>query len=295
MLLRERSYWIQLLVLFLLTLGGMLVFSSLAELIIIMIYGTPSFLDASDPATAIRLSQTIISIGTFLLPALLFAYLQDRQWFNYNHANRKPHYSLTNVVLILSIAILPVVGLTASINEKIMPHDGSIVEWMRNTEENANQLISTLTSQRSSWALISNLLVLAVLPGICEEFLFQGALQPLLTRWVKNPHIAIVLTALIFSTIHFQFYGFIPRFLLGLYLGYLLYWSKSLWLPILAHLLHNALTILVDYTLQGRGIDTEALSYTDVRGAVPLALGCILITAMGIVFMWRTHKDLHIN
>lgn len=275
--------------------GGILVSSSLGELLVLLIYKTPSLLEASDPATAIRISQTVITLGTFLFPALMFAYLQERQWLNYNRANRRPHYSMVNVVLILSISILPIVGVLGALNESIMPHEGPLAEWMLKTEEAAGKILETLTSQRSSWSLIANLMVLAVLAGVCEEFFFQGALQPLLMRWTRNPHIGILLTALIFSTIHFQFYGFIPRFVLGVYLGYLFYWSGSLWLPVLAHVLHNALSILIDFTMQGRGIDTDAVKFTDVRGAIPLAAACALVTAMGIVFLWRTHKDLKIN
>lgn len=290
-MLNTKSYFIQFIVLILLMLGGMLISSSLGELMVILIYKTPSMLDASDPATAIRISQTIITLGTFLFPALIFAYMQERLWFNYNLANRRPHYTMVNAVLILSITILPLVGVTAAFNENIMPHSGALAEWMQKMEESAGNILSVLTSQHSSWALVSNLMVLAVLAGICEEFFFQGALQPLMMRWTKNPHIGIILTALIFSTIHFQFYGFIPRFLLGIYLGYLFYWSKSLWLPILAHVLHNALSILVEFTLQGRGIDTDALQFTDVKGSLPVAGMCLLITAMGIVFLWRTYRD----
>lgn len=291
MRLREKPYWIQLLVLALFMIGGMLISTSLSELLILLIYHTPSMLEASDPVTAIRLSQTIITIGTFLLPALLFAYCQDRQWFNYNAANRKPPYSMTNIVLILSITLLPVVGILSAFNQSIMPQEGTVAEFMRDLEESAEHILEIVTSQRSTWDFISNLLTFAVLAGICEEFFFQGALQPLLTRWTNNPHLGILITALIFSALHFQFYGFIPRFMLGLYLGYLFFWSRSLWLPILAHVLHNALSLLVDYTLQGRGIDTNNMQFTDVRGSIPTAITCTLVSAMAIVFLWRTYRE----
>ena len=291
MRLREKPYWIQFLVLALFMIGGMLISTSLSELLILLIYHTPSMLEASDPVTAIRLSQTIITIGTFLLPALLFAYCQDRQWFNYNAANLKPPYSMTNIVLILSITLLPVVGILSAFNQSIMPQEGTVAEFMRDLEESAEHILEIVTSQRSTWDLISNLLTFAVLAGICEEFFFQGALQPLLTRWTNNPHLGILITALIFSALHFQFYGFIPRFMLGLYLGYLFFWSRSLWLPILAHVLHNALSLLVDYTLQGRGIDTNNMQFTDVRGSIPTAITCTLVSAMAIVFLWRTYRE----
>lgn len=272
-------------------LGGMLISSALGELVILLIYGTPMMLEASDPVTAIRISQTFVTIGTFLVPSLLFAYCQDRQWFNYNVANRRPPQSMINMVLILSMTLLPVVGMLSSFNQSIMPQEGAVAEFMRNLEEAANDILKLVTSQRSSWDLVSNLLVFAVLAGICEEFLFQGALQPLLMKWTKNPHVGILLTAFIFSVLHFQFYGFIPRFMLGVYLGYLFYWSRSLWLPILAHILHNALSLLVDFTLQGRGIDTDNMQFTDVHGSIPVTIACSLASAMAIVYIWRTYKD----
>ena len=291
MRLQEKPYWIQLIVLALFMLGGMLLFSSLGSLVLLLIYHTPSMLDAADPVTAIRISQTFATIGTFLMPALLFAYCQNRQWFDYSAANRRPNASMTNIVLILSITLLPVVSVLSTFNMFIMPQEGTVAEFMRDMEEAANHILEVITSRRSSWDLISNLLVLAVLAGICEEFFFQGALQPLLTRWVNNPHIGILLTAFIFSVLHFQFYGFIPRFALGVYLGYLFYWGRSLWLPILAHVLHNALSIIVDFTLQGRGIDTDNLQFTDIHGSIPVIISCTLVSAMAILFLWRTYRD----
>ncbi|MCR4878054.1 MAG: CPBP family intramembrane metalloprotease [Bacteroidales bacterium] len=291
MRLNERPYWIQLIVLALFMLGGMLISSALGELVILLLYHTPQMLEASDPVTAIRISQSLVTIGTFLVPALLFAYCYNRQWFDYNAANRSPKQSMINIVLILSVTLLPVVGALSAFNQHIMPQEGGVAEFMRDLEEAANHILELVTSQRSSWDLVANMLVFAVLAGVCEEFFFQGALQPLMMNWTKNPHIGILLTALIFSALHFQFYGFIPRFLLGVYLGYLFYWSRSLWLPILAHVLHNALSLMVDFKLQGRGIDTDNLQFTDVRGSLPTAAACALISAMAIVYLWRIYRD----
>lgn len=291
MRLKEKPYLIQLIVLVLFMIGGTLVFSSLGTLVVMLLYHTPNMLEAADPVTAIRITQTLTTIGAFLVPALLFAYCYNRQWFGYNAANRRPKQSMVNMVLVLSVTLLPVVGVLSAFNQSIMPQEGAVAEFMRDLEEAANHILELVTSQRSSWDLISNLLVFAVLAGICEEFFFQGTLQPLMMNWTKNPHVGILLTALIFSALHFQFYGFIPRFLLGVYLGYLFYWSRSLWLPILAHVLHNALSLIVDYTLQGRGIDTDNMQYTDVHGSLPTAAACALVSTMAIVYIWRIYRD----
>jgi hypothetical protein len=85
--------------------------------------------------------------------------------------------------------------------------------------------------------------MIAILPALGEELLFRGLIQHLISRWFRNSHVAIFGTAFLFSFIHFQFFGFVPRFLLGLYFGYLLFWSGSLWLPIVAHLINNGLAV----------------------------------------------------
>ena len=98
---------------------------------------------------------------------------------------------------------------------------------------------------------------------------------------------------MIFSAIHFQFSGFIPRLLLGAYLGYLFYWSRSLWLPVLAHFLHNALSLLVDFSFQGRGVELDEMKFTDIHGTVPLVISCSVVTFISLLFLWRTQKELN--
>jgi membrane protease YdiL (CAAX protease family) len=128
---------------------------------------------------------------------------------------------------------------------------------------------------------------MALLPAIFEEFLFRGTLQPFFTKWFANKHLAIILTAFIFSAIHFQFFGFIPRFLLGIYLGYLLVWGKSLWLPIIAHLMHNAVSIIFDYAAQKRNIDLETIDPSQIVGFYPIVLLCNFFVMLGIYLLWK--------
>jgi membrane protease YdiL (CAAX protease family) len=90
-----------------------------------------------------------------------------------------------------------------------------------------------------------NLLMIAILPAIGEELLFRGVLLRLFREWTKNVHVAIIITALLFSFIHFQFYGFLPRFLMGVLFGYLVYWSGSLWVSVIAHFVNNGTAVIV--------------------------------------------------
>lgn len=290
-----KNRFVQILFLLVFVLGGVLIFSALGELIAYLVYHTLTISEAPNPGGFVRISQTFSSIGLFLIPSLLFAYGQDKQWFHYNALDQKPHNLLIDAVLLLSIAILPVVALLSQWNQSIQLPDSmaNMSAWMKKTEETATQLMSYMTTAHTYPVLFLNLFVMAILPAICEEFMFQGTIQVFLTKWIKKPHVAIWLTAVIFSFIHFEFNGFIPRLLLGAYLGYLFYWSKSLWLPILAHFLHNALSVLIDFTFQGRGINVDDVKFTSVHGAIPLVITCALMTIMGLVFMWRIQRDVN--
>ena len=292
-LLADRPVILQLVVLLLLCVAGAFVFSALGLLVSSAIFHTLDPYSASDPATHIRITQAFSTVGTFLVPALLFAFCQDGKWFHYNKADRRPYYLLVNVTLVLSIVILPIVAILNQWNQALtLPESmAGLEKLMKSLEAKSEDILQLLTFNHTYATLAANLLVLALLPAVCEEFLFQGTLQAFISDKSGKPHLAIWLTAFIFSTIHFQFYGFIPRFLLGAYLGYLFYWSRSLWLPILAHFLHNALSILVEFTLAGRGILTDEMEFTQVKGSIPLLISCVVVTFISLAFMWRIQKD----
>ncbi|TAF81977.1 MAG: CPBP family intramembrane metalloprotease, partial [Sphingobacteriales bacterium] len=97
------------------------------------------------------------------------------------------------------------------------------------------------------------LLMIAILPAIGEELFFRGTIQNIFTALFKNPHVAVWLTAILFSAIHLQFYGFLPRMFLGALFGYLFIWGKSIWLPILGHFLNNGFAVIMAFRLQQEG------------------------------------------
>ena len=115
---------------------------------------------------------------------------------------------------------------------------------MKAQEALAEQLTNLLLSGDGLMNLLANLLVVAVMAGITEEFLFRGALQRIIGKWTSNHHIVIWTAAIIFSAFHMQFYGFLPRVLLGAYFGYLLYWSRNIWIPVFAHFVNNAFAVI---------------------------------------------------
>jgi len=133
-----------------------------------------------------------------------------------------------------------------------------------------------------------NLLVIAVLPAIGEELLFRGIVQQQLQRALRRPAVAIWLTAIIFSAIHMQFAGFIPRLILGATLGYLFFWTKNLWMPILAHFATNAVQVIAQYVSGGKLSQAE-LEKPDVTDWLLGILSLILTVGIGY-YLWRMKR-----
>ena len=234
----------------LITLGSLIVigltFSSIIGVLAVLVTGaTPAEFMAH--TNAVRWLQLASTICSFLLPAFGFAYLCSSKPFEYLFIRcPKSLYGVLLTVFVSIILISPLITITAYINEQlVLPSFLSSFEtWMRQQESSARSMTELLLADKGITAILFNITVIAILAGITEEFLFRGALGRILLRYTSNPHTVIWIAAIIFSAFHLQFYGFIPRILLGAYMGYLLYWSRSIWLPIFAHIVNNLLAIV---------------------------------------------------
>lgn len=154
----------------------------------------------------------------------------------------------------------------------------TIEQWMIASEQQAEALTKNLLNVNTWGGFLMNILVIALLAGIGEELLFRGVLQKIFIKWTGNIHIGIILTAVIFSAIHLQFFGFLPRLMLGALLGYLFVWSKSLWVPIAAHAFNNALVVIFTPNSFNRGNELiETMEHTDNNIAYVIA--SIVLTA----------------
>ena len=195
---------------------------------------------------AMRFMQLISAIGTFLFPSLAVAWLCSPTPGEYLWMKKSPDIKILFLVLISMFLMSPAITLTALFNKQmVLPTFMAPVEnWMKAQEALAEQLTNMLLSGDGLMNLLANLLVVAVMAGITEEFLFRGALQRIIGKWTSNHHIVIWTAAIIFSAFHMQFYGFLPRILLGAYFGYLLYWSRNIWIPVFAHFVNNAFAVI---------------------------------------------------
>lgn len=203
------------------------------------------------------LAQLFTALTSFvILPFLYLKYFQKHLLQELLERCSTIPSSVT-FVLLISLFSLPVVGFLAELNKTIIPYLGindGWLQWIERSELQAKKLTELLVYFNSPIDFLLVLLVIAVLPAIGEELLFRGMLQRQFQEIFRNPHWAIVFAAFLFSFIHFQFLGFIPRMALGVLFGYVYYWTSNLWMPILMHFINNATTFLVVNWQKNHGI-----------------------------------------
>ena len=285
---QNKNYFVQFFFLLLFIIGGTIVLTALGQLIALFL-SNGKITDIFSSVNNIRIVQTCSSIGTFLVPALLFSYFSTNKFFTYGSANRFPSIYPAIIVVVLSIFLLPMVYSLAYWNEMIeLPAFTNNIEvWMKRMEESSNEILSLLADDSRFSVLLLNIILIALVPALCEEFLFRGTLQPFMNRITGNSHVAIWVTAFIFSAIHLQFYGFIPRLLLGAYLGYLFVWSGSLWLPILAHFLHNASSLIFNFIDIRNNMNFEELTPADIPGYIFIIIISGIVITIGLYLIWK--------
>ncbi len=181
--------------------------------------------------------QLLSGLGLFIIPILLYSYVTSYNLNFRNQINRQ------NLLLVLAIMFLipPFISLLLEWNMKIPVPDFLI--FLNNDSE---PIVRAFLRMNSFFDLAYNLFIIAIIPAIGEELFFRGYLQKQLSN-LFNIHLSILLTAFLFSAVHLHFHGLLPRFVLGILLGYLLYWSKNLWIPIIAHFVNNALAVILSY------------------------------------------------
>lgn len=235
---------LQLFMLLSLMIIGAVLFSAAGLFITRILYHTST--DLYRNPDALRWIQLFSTIGTFLFPSLAMAWLCSKKPSEYLFTDHPIQWNLVLPVFISLLLFSPFITLTGVVNKwlELPAFMKPIEDWMKTQENTAEQITNLLLSGTDIFTFFSNLIVIAVAAAITEEFLFRGTLFRIFERWSRNHHLVIWGVAILFSAFHMQFYGFIPRMLLGAYFGYLVYWSKSIWIPVLAHFTNNALSVI---------------------------------------------------
>ena len=224
-----------------------------------------------------RLAVLFQDIFMWIVPALVTAVIITRQPAGLLAIDRWP--SLRQLVLgvLLLIVSSPFMSWVIRLNADLhLPESMAGIEAaMRTMEANAEQTIQTMLAAQSIGAVIVNVLIIGIFAGFSEELFFRGAMQRIIGSGSLSAHAAIWITAFIFSAMHLQFFGFVPRMLLGAAFGYLLLWSGSVWLPMFVHALNNSLYVAL-YSATGSGDPDYTGLWTSWAG---IALSAILTAA----------------
>ena len=280
----------------LLWLGAMSVLTVIAMGAWMIIWG------GSQSTESLKWLQFIQTTATFLIPPILCAWLWDEEHKPFRWLRMDVPVQWQNILLavVIMVCAVPGINLLADLNSRVeLPKSLEFIEQiLKSQEEAAAALTERFLQADNIGGLLINIGLMALLPALSEELSFRGTLQQIIYKDQSGKvqstkvHLAIWITAFIFSAIHMQFYGFVPRMLLGAMFGYVFVWSGSLWVPITMHFVNNGLAVLV-YYLMGESENTKNIA--DTLGAGDtwyLGVVSILITSLGLlIFYRRTHKQ----
>lgn len=248
--------------------------------------------------SSLKVMQMLQTVGTFMLPCFVAAYLWSKYPLRYLRLSRCPDWKSCLMTIVLMLSASPGINLLSWLNQQLcLPEFLSGLETLLKQQEDAAAVLTEQFIRANSFGMLSvNIVLMALLPALSEELCFRGIIQQLfcpidndnikgIHRLSASVHVSIWATAIVFSAIHFQFYGFIPRMLMGALFGYLLVWSGSLWLPILAHFTNNAFAVILYNVFYMRDMDAKEIDDfgTDSTlwiGIVSIMFACILIVCL---------------
>lgn len=256
-------------------------FVLIATLLVTVLVTTGDMKDMSN----VKVMQLIQSFGLFVIPPFVMASLWSNNAFEFLRLKSTLRWTTVLYVVAFMLVAIPFINMLSWLNQQIiLPEALSEIEkMMQSSEVQIAEITEKMLNVSTLGALLFNMFLVSVVPALGEELFFRGTIQRLLSDW-KGALFAIWITAFVFSAIHMQFYGFLPRMLLGAFLGYLLLWSGSLWLPIIAHFVNNSVAV-VFYYLKFNGvkvIDVETIGTDDtlwlgiVSGIVCVFLGFLI-------------------
>lgn len=238
--------------------------------------------DALNRPQNVNISRLLNTLGTliiFLMPAIVFAKIVGKHPFSWLGFSKRMNGKQVLIVVLITFAGMILSGSLGMLNQKIpLPED--LLKQAQELENNYKNAMMNMAHMKSLTDYLLALLVMALAPAVFEEVLFRGAFQQVFVGWTKNAWAGIIITSILFSAIHFSFFGFLPRIALGLILGLIFYYTNNLWLSILLHFLNNGFVVTQLYILsaQGKSID-KVMDET-----MPIWWGSIALILLVVLF-----------
>ena len=245
--------------------------------------------EMTNPETikVLKYFQVVQAIGLFIVPPFILGWLYYGKISEYLFLNKSFKSASVLLVFVLMFFAAPFVNFVGELNANMTFPEwlSGVEQWMKNAEENAELLTKAFLKVDTTGGLLFNIFMIALLPAIGEELLFRGVIQRIFTNWTRSNNWGIWISAILFSALHMQFYGFVPRMLLGVLFGYLLVWSGSMWLPIIAHFLNNAIAVIGYFLIDKNLIKPEIEYIGSASGSYYMAaisLGLIVLLMLMI-------------
>jgi len=265
-------------------------------LIILLISGligvaiSAAFMFAGD--TGMKIAQGLSSIFMFVVPPIVYYNITRKRhpMQSLGFRSLKQPWWLLFIGVALMFISMPVTNQLTRWNEAM--HFGGLFEqleeYLKMLEETAAATTEKMLNVDTIGGLLLNLLVIALIPAVGEELTFRGVLQQGLNRKM-NPHAAIFLSAAIFSFIHFQFYGFLPRMFLGILLGYMFYITGSLWTSITMHFVNNGTAVVVYYLNHKGIINVDVEHFGEAQSSWLVVISAVVTVALIAWSWWRVN------
>jgi membrane protease YdiL (CAAX protease family) len=284
-------------------LGGMSIFFMSVCSVISMLLCQPLFgihfldnfslltqYDNPNVVKALKFIQSFTAIGAFLIPAIYFPKALEQEKLSLARVNKPLHAMFYFIAAGIYLSSAPFLSMLVQYNESfVFPDSMKMLEQkLRASEDAAAKITEVFLSGTTGADLLVNMLVMAFIPAITEELFFRGTLLPLIAKCFNNKHAAVISSAIIFSAIHGQFFGFVPRVVLGVMLGYLFVFSQSIYPSIILHLVNNAIaTMLYHYSMH----QDTAFFLSDTYQFPFWIIGISLIVTF--LLIWYSYKLYH--
>lgn len=274
------------------TLLGMVLATALTGVTASQLSGMGNLTD-HNVILALKIMQIVSSFGGFIVPALVFSLLASRNRMDYLHLNRMGKLSVLLLGGLLMLCAMPLINYLGELNShlKLPASMQDIYNWMKEKEDEAGQLTNAFMDHQSVKGLLLNLFMIGFLAALAEELFFRATLQQMMIKATKNVHVGVWLTGILFSAIHFEFFGFIPRMLMGVYLGYLFVWSGSIWVSVFAHFMNNATVVFLTYLEEKKALpDKFDQLGTDSSQMVYTIISIVLVTLLLVIIYKISRK-----
>lgn len=241
----------------------------------------------------LKILQLISSVFSFIIPSIIVALLfSSKDWFRFLYLYKSPGKLSFILIPVFLVSLMPLMNVIISWNENINFPESmkSLEQSFKAAELSSRNMVNVMISGTSISALIINILLVGLLPAIGEELLFRGVIQKHLAAIFKNHHTAIFIAAFLFSAVHFQFYGFIPRLLLGMIFGYLVYYSGSLWTAIYAHFFNNSMAVIAIYLQNSGRITENPDNFGTQKGDIYFVIISLVLSILSAIVLLKYFK-----